>query len=69
MVGLFKKKLPHCDELFVKYLSPWYNKDERPRMTRPDMYQISGYKGRPLNLDEIQYVKPKYLEEAKTFKQ
>jgi hypothetical protein len=65
MFGLFKKKLPHCDELFVKYLSPWYNDEDRPNMTRPDMYQIAAYEGQPLDIDKIQYLTPKYLEEVK----
>lgn len=62
MLGLFKKKLPHCDELFVKFLSPWYPDSERPQMTRPDMYQISGYSGQPLDLDSLQYLSPEFLE-------
>ncbi len=66
MFGLFKKKLPHCDELFVKYLSPWYDEDDRPKMTRPDMYQIAAFEGQPLDLDKIQYLAPEYLEEVKT---
>lgn len=65
MFGLFKKKLPHCDKLFVKFLSPWYDEEERPKMTRPDMYQIAGYEGQPLILDEIQYLPTEYLEEVK----
>lgn len=65
MFGIFKKKLPNCDKLFAKYLSPWYDEDERPRITRPDMYQIAGFEGKPLNLDEIQYLAPEYLEGIK----
>jgi hypothetical protein len=34
-------KLPHCDELFLKYFDPWYDSDDRERRgwkaTRPDM--------------------------------
>ncbi len=66
MFGLFKKKLPHCDELFVKYIGPGYNEDERPKMTRPDMYQIAAFEGQPLNLNEIQYLTPEYLGEVKS---
>src|SRR5690606_18322259 len=66
MFGLFKKKLPHCDELFVKFLSPWYDEEDRPKMTRPDMYQIAAFAGQPLDLDEIQYLTPEYLGEVKT---
>lgn len=66
MFKLFKKKLPDCDSLFVKFLSPWYNEEDRPEMTRPDMYQIAAYEGKPINLDETQYLVPKYLEQAKT---
>lgn len=62
MLNLFKKKLPHCDTLFVKFLSPWYSEDDRPKMTRPDMFQIAAYKGEPLNLYEIQYIDDEYLE-------
>jgi hypothetical protein len=56
MLGLFKKKLPHCDTLFEKYLSPWYDQEDRPTMTRPDMYVISVYNGQPLDLEKIQYL-------------
>jgi hypothetical protein len=66
MFRIFKKKLPHCDDLFVKYFSPWYNEEEKPKMTRPDMYQIQVYKGQPLDLNKIQYLTTEYLEEVKT---
>lgn len=65
MLGLFKKKLPHCDTLFQTFLSPWYPEEDRPQMTRPDMYQIAAYEGEPLNLDEIQYLDKDYLQEVK----
>jgi|SRR5690554_3433371 len=65
MFGLFKKKLPHCDDLFVKYLSPWYPEDERPKMTRPDMYVIAAYEGHPLDLDTLQYLPDELLEQTK----
>lgn len=65
MLKLFKKKLPHCDTLFVKFLSPWYDEQDRPKMTRPDMYQIAAYEGQPLNLDDIQYLDDEYLEYQK----
>jgi len=66
MFGLFKKKLPHCDELFIRFLSPWYDHDDRPKMTRPDMYQIAAFDGKTLNLDKIQYLTPESLQEVKT---
>ncbi len=62
MLGLFKKKLPHCDTLFEKYFSPWYDREDRPVMTRPDMYIINGFDGQPLNLDKIQYLPNDLLE-------
>jgi hypothetical protein len=65
MLGLFNKKLPHCDSLFKKYLSPWYPEDVQPEMTRPDMYIISGFEGQPLNLEEIQYLPNKILQQTK----
>ena len=65
MFGLFKKKLPHCDDLFVKYLSPWYPEDERPKMTRPDIYVIAAYEGQTLDLDTLQYLPEKLLEQTK----
>jgi hypothetical protein len=34
-------------------------------MPRPDMYQIAAYEGKPLNLEEIQYLEPEYLAEVK----
>lgn len=63
MQGLFKKKIPHCDKLFEKFFSPWYDEEDRPKRTRPDMYQISAYEGQPLNLDEIQYLADDYVTE------
>ena len=66
MFSLFKKKLHECDTLFVKFFSPWYDEEDRPKMTRPDMYQIAAYEGQTLNLDEIQYLTPNYLDEVRT---
>jgi hypothetical protein len=65
MPGLFKKKIPHCDDLFVKYLSPWYPSDDMPKMTRPDMYMISGFDGTPIDLDNLQYLSDELLSETK----
>jgi hypothetical protein len=62
MLGLFKKKLPHCDTLFEKFLTPWYDQKDPPKMTRPDMYVISGFEGQPLDLDHIQYLPDDLLE-------
>ena len=62
MFGIFKKKLPHCDTLFEKYFSPWYDQEDKPTMTRPDMYVISGFDGQPLDLDKIQYLPDDLLE-------
>jgi len=63
MLGLFKKKLPHCDTLFEKFFSPWYDEEDRPKMTRPDMFQIAAFEGKPLNLAEIQYLADDYVTE------
>jgi hypothetical protein len=65
MINLFKKKLPDCDYLFKKYLSPWYPEGDRPTMTRPDMYIIAGFEGQPINLEEFQYLPEKLLGEVK----
>jgi len=65
MFGLFKKKIPDANVLFKKFFSAWYPEDERPVMPRPDMYQIEAYKGEPLDLEKIQYLKPGYLAEVK----
>ncbi len=36
-------RLPHCDDLFLRFLDPWYSEDDRKRRvfraTRPDMMQ------------------------------
>lgn len=65
MLELFKKKLPHCDTLFEKYFTPWYDQEDRPTMTRPDMYVISGFDEQPLDLDKIQYLPEDLLEYKK----
>jgi hypothetical protein len=65
MSKLFKRELPDCDDLFLKYLSPWYPEEERPQMTRPDMYVISGYKGESLDLGTLQYLSDEFLEKSK----
>ena len=67
MLKLFKKKLPHCDSLFEKFFSPWYPEDDRPKMTRPDMYQIAAFEGQPLDLDKLQYLNLDYLAQSKKF--
>lgn len=42
--------LPHCDELFKKFLDPWYAEDDRARRifenTRPDILTHEGYLSR-----------------------
>lgn len=58
-------KLSHCDKLFKKYLSPWYLDNDKPTMTRPDMYIISGYQNQTLNIDEIQYLTKEAFKESK----
>src|SRR5687768_15763017 len=65
MFNLFKKKIPHCNNLFNKYLSPWYPENDRPDMPRPDLYTISVFEGKKLNLDELQYLEPEFLEESR----
>ena len=67
MLGLFKKKLPHCDVLFERYFSPWYPELDRPKMTRPDMYQIAAYQGEPLTFEEMQYLSTEHLAHTKNF--
>jgi hypothetical protein len=65
MFEFFRKKLPHCDDLFEKYLSPWYPAEERPKMTRPDLYVIAGFQGQALNMDSIQYLNDEALARTK----
>jgi len=67
MLGLFKKKLPDCDKLFEKFLSPWYHEQDRPKMTRPDMYQIAAFEGQPLDFKELQYLDPELLIDRHKF--
>lgn len=66
MFGLFRKKLPHCDILFARYFSLWYDEGDRPKMTRPDMYQIAAFQGVPLDIDNIQYLPKDHLPEVDT---
>jgi hypothetical protein len=65
MLGLFRRKLPDCDAMFVKYLGPWYPETERPNTTRPDMYVISGFEGHPLEMDSLQYLSHDLLSQTK----
>lgn len=62
MFGLFKKKLPECDAVFKKFMSPWYDEKDRPTMTRPDMYVIAAYEDEPLKMDELQYMADDYVQ-------
>jgi len=61
----FGKKLPHCDALFLKYLAPWFPDEYYRKMTRPDMYVISGYNGKSLDLDALQYLPADQLRKEK----
>ena len=65
MLRFFRKKLPHCDELFARYLAPGYPEAYTRNMTRPDMYVISGYEGRPLDLASLQYLPNDRLQTEK----
>jgi hypothetical protein len=42
-------QLPHCDDLFIKFLDPWYSAKDRARKqwkaTRPDLVTLDGYIG------------------------
>ncbi|GAB2842873.1 hypothetical protein [Ferruginibacter profundus] len=67
MLGLFKKKLPECDTLFEKFFTPWYQENDAPKMTRPDMYQIAAYNGVPLDFEEMQYLDKEDLKDKKNF--
>ena len=62
---MFWNKLPHCDKLFVKFLSPWYPAADKPTKTRPDMYIISGYEGKTLDIENLQYLTKEGLNETK----
>lgn len=53
---MFWNKLPHCDKLFKKYLSPWYPLGDKPYMIRPDMYVIAAFEGERLDINDIQYL-------------
>jgi hypothetical protein len=64
-MNFFKRKLPDCDKLFEKYLSPWYPENDRPTTTRPDLYQIAAYEGKPLNFEDLQYLHPEHLHDVK----
>jgi hypothetical protein len=57
----FKEKLLYFEELFVKYLCPWFVENYRLKIRRPDMYQIAAIEGQHLDLDEIQYLTPECL--------
>ena len=61
----FMKKLPDCDQLFERYLSPWYPENEKPSITRPDMYIIAGYENETLEVDNIQYLTDSVLIKTK----
>ena len=65
MFKLFRKKFPHCDALFKKYVGPWLPNERYREMTRPDMYIIAGYEGHPLNLETLQFLPEQELLKEK----
>ncbi len=46
-------------------MTPWYAETEPPQKTRPDLYRIAAYNDQPLDLDQLQYLKPDRLDDAK----
>ena len=46
-------------------MAPWYAKEFRPKMTRPDLYVISGFKGSPLDMEQLQFLSFEELKETK----
>lgn len=44
MLSSILGRLPHCDELFLRFFDPWYRESDRKRRafpaTRPDMVQV-----------------------------
>jgi hypothetical protein len=65
MFGSERKKIPDCDELFAKYMRPWYPDNEKPSGTRPDMYVIAAYDGKPLAMESLQYLNDECLKQMK----
>jgi hypothetical protein len=66
MLSLFKKRLPHGDKLYRKFLSPWYPEGDRPETPRPDLFVIAEFEGKPLSLDAIQYLPEGLLSNVKS---
>ena len=62
---MFWNRIPHCDTLFKKFLSPLYPEKSRPTMTRPDMYVISAFEGETIDIDQIQYLEANLLKATK----
>jgi len=42
-------RLPHCDDLFLRFFDPWHSENDRKRRgfpaTRPDMMQVAELAG------------------------
>lgn len=62
MLNLFRRKLPHCNELFERFVAHWLPDDYARDMPRPDMYGMSGFQGKTINLPAIQYLTEERLQ-------
>lgn len=60
------KKLPTAEALFQQFFTPWYPATSpAPTAPRPDLFIIAGSAGKSLQLSELQYLSPEFLEAAK----
>jgi hypothetical protein len=63
-MNFFKKKLPDCDTLFQKFMSPCYPENERPTMTRPDMFIIERPSEESFSFETFQYLPDDILRDT-----
>lgn len=62
---MFWNSLPHSDNLFRKYYTPWFPQDNKRKKCRPDMYVINAYLDKPLLKEEIEYLPSEIISEVK----
>ncbi len=65
MMNIFKRKLPDSEELFLKYIQPWYPENDKPKSTRPDIFPISGFNNESIDFEKLQYLEGELLTDTK----
>jgi hypothetical protein len=57
---MFRNKIPNCNVLFKKFLSPWYPDGYRVELPRPDMFVIPTLEDDSMSIENLDEIKKSF---------